>query len=51
VGRRASKWTLATPPACLVSDFLVLALPFEATAKLLPNMPPAEGAGILGRQA
>ena len=31
-------------------EFLVLALPFEATAKLLPQMPPAEGAEDLGRK-
>ena len=34
-------------PGTLRSDFLVLALPFEATAKLLPHMPPAEGAEAL----
>src|SRR5271169_669312 len=38
-----SQWTLAGPRGPLVSDFLVLALPFEATAKLIPRMPPAEG--------
>ena len=38
-----SQWTLAGPNGPLVSDYLVLALPFEATAKLIPKMPPAEG--------
>ena len=36
--------------ATVRSDFLVLALPFEAMAKLLPHMPPAEGAEALGSQ-
>ena len=43
----ASKWTLRAGPGSLHSDFLVLALPFEATARLLPNLPPAEGAASL----
>ncbi|MGA3008395.1 MAG: FAD-dependent oxidoreductase [Opitutaceae bacterium] len=47
---RASQWTLATPTGALPSKFLVLALPFEAMAKLLPNLPPAEGAGRLAAQ-
>jgi squalene-associated FAD-dependent desaturase len=46
----ASKWTLATNGGAVESDFLVLALPFEATARLLPRMPPAEGAGGLASQ-
>jgi zeta-carotene desaturase len=45
-----SQWTLATRDGALVSDFLVLALPFEATAKLLPQMPPSDGADALGKQ-
>ena len=44
-----SQWTLVTRTGKLLSDFLVLALPFEAMAKLLPHMPPAEGAEALGR--
>lgn len=43
----ASQWTLATRAGSVRADFLVLALPFEATAKLLPKMPPAEGAEAL----
>ena len=39
----ASQWTVATRAGVLVADFLVIALPFEATAKLLPLMPPADG--------
>jgi zeta-carotene desaturase len=38
-----AKWTLQTSGAPVVSDFLVLALPFEALAKLLPQLPPTEG--------
>ncbi len=45
-----SQWTLTTPAGPLVSDFLVLALPFEATAKLISQMPPAEGAEVLLEQ-
>ncbi len=45
-----SQWTLATRNGPLTSEFLVLALPFEATAKLLPQMPPAEGADALAAQ-
>jgi len=42
-----SQWTLATRAGILVADFLVIALPFEATANLLPHMPPADGAEAL----
>jgi len=45
-----SQWSLATRAGVLVADYLVLALPFEATAKLLPHMPPAEGAELLAGQ-
>ncbi|MGH9599727.1 MAG: hydroxysqualene dehydroxylase HpnE, partial [Terracidiphilus sp.] len=45
-----SQWRIATRTGSLTSDFLILALPFEATAKLLPHMPPAEGAEALSRQ-
>jgi zeta-carotene desaturase len=34
----------------MTSDLLVLALPFEATAQLLPRMPTYEGADTLARQ-
>jgi zeta-carotene desaturase len=45
-----SLWTLPTRAGSLVGDYLVLALPFEAMAKLLPQMPPADGAESLARQ-
>ena len=45
-----SQWTLPTRNGHLMSDFLVLALPYEATAKLLPNMPPDEGTEALAAQ-
>jgi squalene-associated FAD-dependent desaturase len=48
--KAASGWTLAMGKGELKSEFLVLALPFEAMARLLPHMPPAEGAGRLAAQ-
>ncbi len=45
-----SQWTLTTRVGEQVADFLVLALPFEATAKLLPLMPPADGVDLLASQ-
>jgi len=42
-----SQWALATRNGALASEFLVLALPFEAMAKLLPHMPAADGADAL----
>jgi zeta-carotene desaturase len=45
-----SQWTMATQNGVLRSDFLLLALPFEAAAKLLPGMPAAAGAGALAAQ-
>jgi zeta-carotene desaturase len=45
-----SQWTLNTLAGLLVSDFLVVALPFEATAKLIPHMPPAASAEVLTAQ-
>ena len=45
-----SQWTLATAAGPLRSDFVVLALPFEAMSKLLPNMPSAEQAATLAAQ-
>ena len=44
------QWKLITRTGELLSDFLVLALPFEATAKLLPHLPPAPGADALTSQ-
>jgi zeta-carotene desaturase len=45
-----SQWTIRTRTGELMSDFVVLALPFEATQKLLPQLPPAEGVDALTRQ-
>ncbi len=47
---KTSQWSLATRNGVLESEFLVLALPFEATARLLPQMPQAEGADALAAQ-
>lgn len=46
----SSQWTISTRAGEMEADFLVLALPFEATAKLLPKMPAADGAGALAVQ-
>ncbi len=45
-----SQWTVHTRTGPIISDFVVLALPFEALAKLLPNLPPAQGAEKLAAQ-
>jgi squalene-associated FAD-dependent desaturase len=45
-----SLWTLPTRAGVLVADYLVLALPFEAMAKLLPQMPAAVGVEPLAAQ-
>ena len=47
----ASEWTVHTRAGTLVSEFLVIALPFEAMQKLLPHLPPAPHADDLARQA
>jgi zeta-carotene desaturase len=44
------KWLILTRTGELLSDFVVLALPFEATQKLLPCLPDEEGAEKLARQ-
>jgi squalene-associated FAD-dependent desaturase len=41
------QWIVRTRAGELLSDFVVVALPFEGMAKLLPNLPPAEGANEL----
>ncbi len=38
-----SEWTIGTRAGDVRSEFLVSALPFEATAQLVEKMPPAEG--------
>jgi zeta-carotene desaturase len=45
-----SQWTLQTRAGELVSDFLVLAIPFEGMARLLPLMPPTGDADALAAQ-
>jgi len=45
-----SGWSIDTRAGTLFANYLVLALPFEAAAKLLPHMPPAAGAETLARQ-
>ncbi|HKF47093.1 MAG TPA: hydroxysqualene dehydroxylase HpnE [Terracidiphilus sp.] len=45
-----SEWTVTTRTSAIASDYLVLALPFEAMGKLLPLMPPANGAPALAEQ-
>lgn len=42
-----SEWLLHTRGGEIVADYLIVALPFEATAKLVANLPPAEGAAAL----
>ena len=45
-----SQWTLTARTGTFTGQYLILALPFEAMAKLLPLMPPAEDAEKLSRQ-
>jgi zeta-carotene desaturase len=45
-----SEWTITTRSGQVLTDYLILALPFEATAKLIPNLPPADGANALVSQ-
>jgi len=45
-----SQWTVRTRTGALTSDFVVVALPFEAMEKLLPHLPASEGALLLARQ-
>ncbi|MGA3343691.1 MAG: hydroxysqualene dehydroxylase HpnE [Terracidiphilus sp.] len=44
------KWLILTRTGELISDYMILALPFEATQKLLPHLPAEEGAEKLARQ-
>ena len=45
-----SQWAVKTRGEALNAHFLILALPFEAMAKLLPHMPPDHGAETLAHQ-
>ncbi len=44
------EWSITTGTGEFLSDYLILALPFEATQKLSQHLPPAEGAEALARQ-
>ncbi len=46
----AGKWTIETRTGALTSDYVVVALPFEAMGKLLVHMPAAKGAETLANQ-
>jgi len=46
-----SQWSVRTRTGTLASDFIVIALPFEAMQKLLPHLPPAPHGEELARQA
>jgi len=45
-----SEWTVTTRTGALATGYIVLALPFEAMGKLLPYMPPVDGAETLANQ-
>jgi len=45
-----SQWSIALPAGTLVSDYLIIALPFEATQKIVPRLPPSEAADVFVRQ-
>jgi len=46
----SEQWLICTRAGELVSNFVILALPFEATQKLLPHLPAEPGAEKLARQ-
>jgi len=45
-----SQWTVSARNGELVSDYLLIALPFEGLQKLLPRLPASDGAGKLTAQ-
>ncbi len=45
-----SQWMVCTRTGELNSDYVILALPFEATQKLLPHLPAEDGTEKLARQ-
>ena len=47
---QSRRWTVTTRTESIVSEHLVLALPFEATSKLLPNLPQNPAADALAAQ-
>ncbi len=46
----AGQWTVLTPSGPITSTYLILALPFEGLAKLLPNLPAVKGSEELAAQ-
>jgi zeta-carotene desaturase len=46
----SAQWLICTRTGELISDFVILALPFEAAQKLLPHLPAEEGSEKLARQ-
>jgi zeta-carotene desaturase len=44
------QWTVKMRGGDVISDFVVVALPFEGMAKLLPGLPPADGVDTLAAQ-
>ncbi len=44
------RWTIETRTGSLTTDYVILALPFEALGKLLPKMPQAERTAALAEQ-
>ncbi len=47
---RAEEWSITTRTGTLNSDYVVVALPFEALGKLLPSMPAVDGKEMLSEQ-
>ena len=47
---QCTQWSIRTRSGEIASDFLIVALPFEATQKLLPQLPDAEGTAKLAAQ-
>lgn len=45
-----AQWTVVTRAGSVQADYLVLALPFEATAKMIQLLPPAAGTEQLAQQ-
>jgi zeta-carotene desaturase len=45
-----AQWTVHTRTGDLTSDFVIVALPFEATQKLLPHLPAVDGAQALAQK-
>ena len=46
-----AEWSVHTRTGTVISEFLVIALPFEAMRQLLPHLPPAPHSEKLARQA